>query len=83
MWGRRRPHIISPSPSIPSIFFSFYPFKIPIRRFVTFLKKLSIFCLLKTFLSYQQVINNAPFSTQVFENFSADRRFFGTFAQPY
>ncbi|MBR5591163.1 MAG: hypothetical protein IKW38_01345, partial [Kiritimatiellae bacterium] len=65
-------------------FYSFYPFylfKIPLslqnflqnslRRFVTFSKILAIFRLLKTFLSYQQVINNSPFSTQFFENLSA------------
>ena len=50
------------------------------REKFTFSKILAIFRLLKTFLSYQQVINNAPFSTQVFENFSADQRFFGAFA---
>ena len=39
-------------------FYRFYPFKILLRRFVTFSKILAIFRLLKTFLSYQQVINN-------------------------
>ena len=53
----------------------------PLRRFATFSKNLAIFRLLKTFLSYQQVINNSPFSTQFFENLSADRPVFGTFAQ--
>jgi hypothetical protein len=42
---------------------------------------LAKFRLLKTFLSYQQVINNSHFSTQFFENLSADWRIFGTFAQ--
>ena len=68
-------------PRIASVFFFFHPFH-PIlslfslqnllRRFVTFSEILSIFCLLKTFLSYQQVINNSHFSTQFFENLSAD-----------
>ena len=53
----------------------------PLRRFATFSKNLAIFRLLKTFLSYQQVINNSPFSTQFFEKLSADRPIFGTFAQ--
>ena len=50
-------------------FYPFYPFKFPLRRFVTFCTFLSIFRLLKTFLSYQQVINNSRFSTQFFETF--------------
>ena len=62
--------------------FSFF-FKNPLRRFVTFLKNLSIFRLLKTFLSYQQVINNSPFSTQFFENLSENRSILGTFSRLY
>jgi len=54
-----------------------------VREKFTFSIFLSIFRLLKTFLSYQQVINNSPFSTQFFENLSADQRIFGTFAQLY
>ena len=75
------------------LFYLFYLFEIPLslqnslknplRRFVTFSKILAIFRLLKTFLSYQQVINNSHFSTQFFENLSADRPIFGTFAQLY
>ena len=53
-----------------------------LRRFVTFGEILAIFRLLKTFLSYQQVLNNAPFSTQFFEKSSVDRRIFGLFAHP-
>ena len=60
--------------------FSFF-FKNPLRRFVTFLKNLSIFRLLKTFLSYQQVINNTRFLTQFWENFLVKRWVFGAFAR--
>ena len=62
-------------------FYPFYPFKFPLRRFVTFSKISSIFRLLKTFLSYQQVINNAGFSTQVFEKFSENRSILGALAR--
>ena len=41
-----------------------------LREKSTFLNFLTIFRLLKTFFSYQQVINNASFSTQFFESFS-------------
>ena len=62
-----------------SFLFSFF-FKNPLRRCVTFCTFLAIFRLLKTFLSYQQVINNSHFTTQFFENLSADRPIFATFA---
>ena len=79
---------------ISSIFYPFYPFKIPFipLKSLSFLKKpcaksslfgkfWRFFRLLKTFLSYQQVINNAGFSTQVFEKISDNRSILGTFSR--
>ena len=69
---------------IPSIAFILFIAFIP-SKFLTqvchFFENFGDFRLLKTFLSYQQVINNSPFSTQFFENPSAIRPIFDTFAQ--
>ncbi len=63
---------VAPTSSLSSLLYLSYllsPFfflQNPLRRFVTFSIFSSIFCLLKTFFSYQQVINNSHFSTQFF-----------------
>ncbi len=74
--GGVAPHII---PFIPLKSLSFL--KKFVREKFTFGEILAIFRLLKTFLSYQQVINNAGFSTQVFEKFSENRSILGTLAR--
>ena len=58
--------------------YPFSPFSLQnlLRRFVTFGEILAIFRLLKTFLSYQQVINNETFSTQLLKLFSANEQIF-------
>ena len=72
---------VAPTSSLLSLLSLQKSLQNPLRRFLTFSTFLSIFRLLKTFLSYQQVINNSRFSTQFFENPSVDWPIFGTFAQ--
>ncbi len=60
---------------LTAFYFLFF-FKNPLRRCVTFCTFLAIFRLLKTFLSYQQVINNETFSTQLLKLFSANEQIF-------
>ena len=67
-------HIFQAALSHPPLLLSrllFTPFspQNPVREKFTFLKILAIFRLLETFLSYQQVINNEPFSTQFLKLF--------------
>ena len=65
--GTLRSPLPSPLPTAWEVsFLSLLFLQNPLRRFVTFFIFLVIFRLLKTFLSYQQVINNAGLSTQFF-----------------
>ena len=75
---------VAPTSSLSSLLYLSYLLSLlsllnPMRRFVTFSKKISIFRLLKTFLSYQQVINNAFFLTRFWGKSSVKRRIFSGF----